>query len=585
MLNKLCLTFVSILLLCFCITIFGNESSSVYFPSDVGSYWVYEDQDGNEISRESVEDEVIPVQTFHAISYEPAIEEWFDYIPHLQPNRFYVDDDGITFYNSNEIAELIKARLTREIETLILMEPPDDAEISYEVITDSSEQYLFLPLPISLNEEWDTSKLKTTLQISVNDHSDNNIERMDINFSVIESGTVVDRETVETPAGTFEECIKIEFRTETEMSMAFERDGNPPGETVTTLWLAPNVGIVKCHREMEDMFLKTAPIDEIPFTTTENTLELKKYEIKLTETEANTNYFPVSPGSYWVYVDQDGNELTRRALENEVIPEKRLKAFNYKPAIENWEEYNVYMNPELYEVADDGIVLHVGDSAAKGLKARLKKELDVIEGITNRLQESMKNDTTTQEQRGFELKYEVDVKSEESLQFLPDIIQTNEEWDVTKFEAKIDIQYFSTNTQNRPINRPLSRNIWDITIIETGKIVGRESIETTAGKFNDCLKVEFRTETTMNVSDRWQSENIGTPGETISTLWIAPHIGIVKFHKKSENILLKALSKSAENEQDITEADIEMFNSFEEETLELKEYEIKTVDVNKDNKN
>ena len=41
--------------------------------------------------------------------------------------------------------------------------------------------------------------------------------------------------------------------------------------------------------------------------------------------------------------------------------------------------------------------------------------------------------------------------------------------------------------------------------------------------------------------------------------------------------MLKALSKSTENEKVITEADIEMFNSFEEETLELKEYEIKTV--------
>ncbi len=585
MLNKLCLTFVSILFLCFCITIFGNESSSIYFPSEVGSYWVYEDQEGNEITRESVEDKVIPAQTFHAFSYEPALEEWFDYIPHLQPNRFKVDDDGITFYNSDDIAKFIKARLTREMETILLIEPPGDAEISYKVITDSSEQYLFLPLPISLNEEWDTSKLKTTLQISINDHGNNDIDRMDILFSVIESGTVLDKETVETQAGTFEECIKIEFRTETEMSMAFDGDGNPPGETVTTLWLAPNVGIIKCHIEMEDMLLKAAPTDEIPFTTTEKTLELKKYEIKITETETNTNYFPVSPGSYWVYVDQDGNELTRRALEDEVIPEKRLKAFNYKPAIENWEEYDVYTNSELYEVSDDGIVLHVGVSAAKGLKARLKKEIDVIEEITNRFQESMKNDTTTQEQIDFKIKYEVDVKSEESLQFLPDIIQTNEEWDVAKFEAKIDMQYFNTNTLNRPNNRPFSRNIWDFTIIETGKIVSRESIETTAGRFNDCLKVEFRTETTINVSDRWQSQELGTPGETTKTIWITPHVGIVKIKKQSENIMLKALSNSAENEKVITEADIEMFNSFEEETLELKEYEIKTVDKEKDNKN
>ena len=584
--KQLCLTFASILFLCFSITLFGNESASKYFPSSIGSFWVYEDQDGNEITRESVEDKVIPAQTFHAFSYEPALEEWFDYIPHLQPNRFKVDDDGVTFYKSDEIAKLIKARLTREIETLILMAPPDDAEISYEVITDSSEQYLFLPLPISLNEEWDTGKLKTTLQINVSNPSNTDNERGHFNFSVIESGSVVDTETVATPAGTFEDCLKIVFQSETELIQPPEHfEHNPPGETVTTLWLAPNVGIIKCHREMEDMLIKAIPDDDFQFTTTVNTLKLKEFDIANADPDKETDYFPISPGSYWVYVDQDGNDLTRRAIADEVIPEKHLKAFKYKPTKDDWGNYDVYMNSKFYEVTDDGIVLHVGDSAAKALKVRLNKELDAIEEITNRIQDSIKNDATTEEQRGFEVKYEVDSKSEESIQFLPDIIQTNEQWDVAKFEANIDLQYFQSNTQNRPNNRPFSRNVWNITIVETGQSLGTESIETAAGKFNDCLKVEFRTETTMKVSDRLQSENIGTPGETTTTIWIAPHIGIVKSHKKSENILLKALSKSSENETDITEADIEMFNSFEEKTLELKNYEIRKVDVDKDNKN
>ena len=66
---------------------------------------------------------------------------------------------------------------------------------------------------------------------------------------------------------------------------------------------------------MEDMLLKTAPIDEVPFTTDVKTLELKDFEVIPTENGTNNKYFPVSPGSYWTYVDEDGNKLTRRAIE------------------------------------------------------------------------------------------------------------------------------------------------------------------------------------------------------------------------------------------------------------------------------
>ena len=580
MLKQLSQFAIFISILCFSVTISGNEPAKTYFSFPPGSNWVYVDQDGNEVVREAAADKIIPAQTFHAFSYEPAIEEWFDYIPHLQPNRFRVDADGITFYSSDEIAKFIKARLTREIETLILIEPPGGGvKLNYDVTSDVSDQMLFLPLPISLNEEWDTGKFNATLNIEVNDPSNADNERVAFGFSVIESGTVVATETVEVPAGTFEECLKLEFRTETEISIPTFADGNPPGETVTTLWLAPNVGIVKCHREMEDMLIKTIPDDEFPLTITENTLELKKFEIKPSDIGPNTNYFPVSPGSFWVYVDQDGNEFTRRAIDDVVIPEKRLKAFNYKPPIENWDNYDVYTNPKLYEVMDDGIGLHVGDDAAKAVKARLNKELDVIEEITARVQESLENDPNPQGVRAFDIKYEVDIKTEELFQFLPNTLTLNEEWDVAKFDAKINLNFVNKNPQNRVNNHPSSREIWNIRVVETGKVSGRESIETPAGRFDDCFKVEFRSETTMSGSHSHQDEQIGQPGETITTLWIAPNVGIVKLNKRSENIILKAISKSSENEKDITEEDIARFNAIDVKTLELKSYEIKTVDT------
>lgn len=585
MLKKLGLTFAIIFILCFSITIFGNESATIYFPDSVGSYWVYEDQDGNEITRESVEDKVIPAETFHAFSNEPAIEEWIDYVPHLQPNRFRVEDDGITFYNNEELAKYIKSRLTKEIESLILMEPPgDDVELTYEITAETSEQMLFLPLPISLNEEWDAVNFNATLDIKVKDTSNTHDDGLVYSFSVIESGTVVDIETVETQGGTFEDCIKIEYQTETEH--VGHIDGNPPGETLTTLWLASNVGIVKLHREMEDMFIKSIPGIDVPFTTAIKTLELKDFDITDTATDIENNYFPVSSGSFWVYVDQEGNELTRHALDDEVLPEKRLKAFNYKPAIENWEDYNVYANPTLYEgTADDGIVFHAGDSASKALQARLNKELDVIEEIVNRIQGDIRNDVNPQGIRPSDFKFIVDIKTQEFFEFLPNTLTLNEEWDVAKLEARIGIQDSNQNPQNRPNNRPSFRDIWDIAIVETGKVVGRESIEVPAGKFDYCLKVEFRTETTMNMYDRWQAENAGAPGEAITTLWLAPNVGIVKYHKQSENIILKAISKSSEKEEGITDEDIARFNAIEFKTLELKKYEIKAVDAKQDNEN
>ena len=107
-----------------------------------------------------------------------------------------------------------------------------------------------------------------------------------LNFSIFETGIVLGTETVETAAGTFEECLRVEYRTETTAVITPQPppdDVDPPGETVTTLWFAPNVGIVKYHQQMDYIFLEMIPDEEdlpIPPGPTLRTLELKRYEIK-----------------------------------------------------------------------------------------------------------------------------------------------------------------------------------------------------------------------------------------------------------------------------------------------------------------
>jgi hypothetical protein len=61
-----------------------------------------------------------------------------------------------------------------------------------------------------------------------------------------------------------------------------EQAPNPAGESVTTLWIAPNVGIVKFHQKAEDILLKVMPLPLLNASTTVRTLELKKYEVKST---------------------------------------------------------------------------------------------------------------------------------------------------------------------------------------------------------------------------------------------------------------------------------------------------------------
>ena len=91
---------------------------------------------------------------------------------------------------------------------------------------------------------------------------------------------------METDAGTFEDCLKIEYRTKTTVTASEPMEGGPPpvpGESFTTIWLAPNVGIVKFAQESQAVVLTMIGPVEIQAPVTERSLELTQYEIKPTE--------------------------------------------------------------------------------------------------------------------------------------------------------------------------------------------------------------------------------------------------------------------------------------------------------------
>lgn len=295
MLKKVCAVLIFLFVCSFSATLLGNETAIKYFPSTLGSFWVYEDQDGNELTRKVVQGEEIAAEVYHAFEYEPAFEEnWEKYEYYVHPTLFKVEDTGIKFLIGDEVKKAYQKRLEKELkDSMQQAEGPPGFTPNYDVKVevDLQENFFLLPTPFTLNEEWDSMRLKPTVKITMSfANSDVDVELAGISqqstiyFTIMETGIVSGKETVETPAGTFKDCLKVEYRTETVMP-SFAGEGGPKaGESVSTLWLAPDVGIVKFYQEAEKPTLSDFNNSET--TTQVKTLELKKYEIKTDAAEA-----------------------------------------------------------------------------------------------------------------------------------------------------------------------------------------------------------------------------------------------------------------------------------------------------------
>ena len=294
--------FSLLLIFGFSMTLIGDESANIYFPNTLDSFWVYEDQDGNELTRYAVEGEEIDGETYPAFSYDPELEDWVDYSPFIHPFLYKVSDAGITLVAGDEVENAFKAGFKKEIDSFMNLikehAPPEiDTsvfEMDVEVEAQVQELMFLLPKDIVVDEEWDVNYIEAKVKLIPLAPDVPEGEQLLIDYTISETGIVLGTETVEIEAGTFEDCLKVEYRTETTAVMTPAPppdDVEPPGETVTTVWFAPNVGIVKIHQKSGHLFLDMIPKDEgFPFALLphkERTLELKSYEIKTAESESN----------------------------------------------------------------------------------------------------------------------------------------------------------------------------------------------------------------------------------------------------------------------------------------------------------
>lgn len=288
-------------------TLMGNEWATYYFPDAIGSYWVYEDHNGNELTRYAIEPENIDGDTYSTFSYDPSLENWADFEHYVHPYYYQVGDDWVAFFVGTEVQNAVKASMIQQMdEALVVMRQamqdqlPEGLnvtfDIDYEVDVKSQDYFYFLPTPATYNEEWTAIEVNVVLTMTIDikglpvEIPGGSTQTATTYTTYVEVGNVTGTETVETDAGTFEDCLVVEYRTDasSETALSMEVPQQPgvqeqKGTSYTTLWLAPNVGIIKMIQEHQHDEASEALGLEPP---EDKTFELIQYEIKSSGSES-----------------------------------------------------------------------------------------------------------------------------------------------------------------------------------------------------------------------------------------------------------------------------------------------------------
>ena len=240
--------------------------------------------------------------------------------------------------------------------------------------------------------------------------------------------------------------------------------------------------------------------------------------------EGSNDYFPHTLGSFWVYADQDGNKLTRRAVEKKTIAGETYHAFSYEPASEDWTDYEHYVHPSFYQIREDGITFFVGDKVEKAFEAKLRRDMDADikkqQGIS------------TSPGVSADFSYEIEVEVENDFYLLPTPIVFDKEWTATQISGSITLK-LKMQSPNFQIPGGDQVNAIPIDLVEKGKVTAKETVKTLAGTFEDCLKIEYWYTEATKKEDATKQASSDTSGIELTTLWLAPNVGIVKFVRKS----------------------------------------------------
>lgn len=178
-----------------------------YYPAEVGNTWVLENADVEERRTYSLEGPET-INGTEVITLRIEIEE----------------------LSTGELVDTDKYFLTVGSEAIKLHGTVfEEAAISGTVTADFPTPATFFPLHLSLGDKWQIvadAEVKLNLGLEIVGKSTTNLE-------------VVAFETLETPAGTFHNCAKVE------LALQFSAGGFINIDSTTYQWLAPDVGPIQ----------------------------------------------------------------------------------------------------------------------------------------------------------------------------------------------------------------------------------------------------------------------------------------------------------------------------------------------------
>ena len=226
-----------------------------YFPMTVGSRWVYRNPDGSEWAREVKEATEIGLHLYHVFNYHPPLEDaQFEF---LKTPKYAAAPSRLLLLIENEIDDTIRS----------VIEQVDRFYLDfYKTKIVSDGEFTTLRLPLSAGLRWDALNISLRGGEGIGEFS----HTFEADWVV--TGMAGFRESVETPAGSFESCLRIQY--ETKESVEFEwgpdergrdfwediwRDREEPlreelsavfsnlmpNLNLESVWLAPGVGPVK----------------------------------------------------------------------------------------------------------------------------------------------------------------------------------------------------------------------------------------------------------------------------------------------------------------------------------------------------
>lgn len=282
-------------------------------------------------------------------------------------------------------------------------------------------------------------------------------------------------------------------------------------------------------------------------------------------------YFPSSSKMIWVYEDQDGNELTRQVTGSKFNDGKMYTGFKVEPAIKESKDFTRFLHPTFCHFGEDYVYLLVGEELRKAMKARLTDEMKLFSKLSV---DSLKKSLPPDDGITVDLDYEIKVDPIDRLKLLHKQVDMNKEWKALEINAKIVMKFNIEGIEIFKDAEDLPTTILDFDIVEKARVVGTESVETPAGNFHECLKIVYKTDTKMTETRPIASADV--PGESVTTIWFAPHVGIIKIHSETEKIFLHALRERELVKKHASNEEVIAITKPKVKTLQLKKYKIVT---------